>query len=67
MLGTVTVDGVPVQKCFTADEELGEAWCFVTNEAGALQRSACGKRIAEICIHGKVVITPCVTSRMKNL
>jgi hypothetical protein len=55
----VTVDGTPVRKCFTADEELGEAWCYVTNENGAVQRAACGKRPAEICIRGKVVITPC--------
>ena len=26
---TVTVDGILADKCFTADEELGEAHCFV--------------------------------------
>lgn len=54
----ITVDGTVVRKCYTADEELGEAWCYVTNEAGVVQRAANGG-ISEICIRGKVVITPC--------
>lgn len=54
----VTVDGVPIQRCFTADEELGEAWCYATDEAGKLIPSPCGTRPVEVCIRGKVVITP---------
>ena len=30
----VFVDGVEVKNCFTADEEMGVAWCFAVDEEG---------------------------------
>lgn len=55
----VTVDGTIARRCFTADGELGEAWCYVESPEGGVMRAADGKRPAEVCIRGKVIITPC--------
>jgi hypothetical protein len=57
VLGQVTVDGVLVRGCFTPDEEMGEAWCYVTNESGGKVRGL-DRRPLEVCHRGKVVITP---------
>ena len=55
---SITVDGVPVRDCFTADEELGEAWCYVRNAAGVFEKDSTGRKIHQVCHRGKVVIIP---------
>ncbi len=52
----ITVDGVPVARCYTADEELGEAWCYRVNERAV--KFVENGQAAVICHRGKVVITP---------
>lgn len=47
---TVTVDGVKVEKCFTADEELGEAHCYT------VPLELVGDEIKTEIKRGKVVI-----------
>lgn len=60
VFGKVTVDGVAVKKCFTADEELGEAWCYATSEQGVILTEIRDgvRQTVEVCHRGKVVITP---------
>ncbi len=40
----VTLDGVLVDNCYVADEELGEVWCYGEGEGEG------------VCLHGEVVI-----------
>lgn len=49
---TVTVDGEKIDHCFTADEELGEAHCFVFP-----YEFISGDKIKEEIKRGKVVIS----------
>lgn len=51
------VDGVEVtDRCYTADEEEGKAWCFKHNEMGQVfMDSATGEIVKEILV-GDVVI-----------
>ena len=52
----IFVDGIEVKWCFTADEELGEAWCYATNENGVPFLNADMEKLQEECLHGKVEI-----------
>ncbi len=54
----ITVDGHVVRDCHTADEETGEAWCYVRNAQGVFEVDETGQAIRAICHRGKVVITP---------
>lgn len=49
----VTVDGVEVKHCFTADEELGEARCY----ADPLRLNSTGDGAQEVMMCGDVVIS----------
>lgn len=52
-LGVVTVCGMEVNHCHTADEELGLAWCYL-KKLGSKYRE--GGRLADVCLRGKVVV-----------
>ena len=52
----VFVDGKEVKYCFTADEELGKAYCYAIDEDGQLIADG-NNTIKEIELSGKVVIT----------
>lgn len=57
--GTViTLDGEPVQKCITADEELGMVLCLQVNAKGVVEVDESGTGLRRITRHGVVVITP---------
>ena len=49
-------DGKEVKYCFTADEELGKAYCYAIDEEGQLIADG-NNTIKEIELSGKVVIT----------
>lgn len=48
---TVTLDGKELERCVTADEETGEAWCYVY----PLVEASNGSFVTE-CLRGKVAI-----------
>jgi hypothetical protein len=53
----VFVDGVQIDKCFTADEELGLAYCYDVNNNGDMYEDPDNKGQArEIILRGKVEI-----------
>ena len=52
-----SLDGVDVtDRCFRADDEAGEVWCYVHDENG--QPFSYRGKAAQECRKGKVVITP---------
>ncbi len=52
----VFVDGVDVtNRCFTADEEEGKAWCYAHNDRGQPYANSWGKPVEEV-LKGKVEI-----------
>jgi hypothetical protein len=55
---TITLDGVPVPLCVTADEELGEVLCLVRTPEGGKKMNAAGTGAEEVVHRGVVVITP---------
>ena len=52
----VYVDGILANECFTADEELGIAYCYKIDKKGTPKVHASLNYIEEIEIKGKVVI-----------
>lgn len=61
----ITVNGVRVGDCFTADEGLGRVWCWERNSEGRIIVE--NNKPKAICISGDVVITlPSNTKRKAN-
>ena len=53
----VYLDGKKIQNCFTADEELGVAYCYKTDEQGEVVIDPeTGNSLVEIERHGDVKI-----------
>lgn len=53
------VNGKEIERCFTADEEAGEAFCFATDANGDCILNEDRTDIVEIIYKGKVeIITP---------
>lgn len=48
----VYLDGVKLERCFTADEELGEAWVYKADENGKLIMA--GGEVVKECLRGRV-------------
>ena len=53
----VYVDGKELQHCFTADEELGVAFCYKKDEYGEFILTASREELVEFECEGDVVIT----------
>ncbi len=53
---TVYLDGVELEQCFTADEELGEAHCFITDDEGKVAFDMYSDKPMEIIKKGDVKI-----------
>jgi len=52
----VFLDGVELKHCFTADEELGEAHCYVVDKDDKLVIDDSGENIKTEILKGKVKI-----------
>ena len=52
----VYVDGVEMDKCFTADEEEGIAYCYAVDEYGKLILAEDGESVKEVQVMGVVKI-----------
>ena len=52
----VLLDSKEAKGCFTADEENGEAHCFVIDDKGLYVMNNNQTKIKEIVLHGKVEI-----------
>ncbi len=48
------LDGVLLKYCFTADEELGEAWVYQTDENGKLMLDETKKKLLTKVLKGEV-------------
>lgn len=53
----VTLDGELLLDCFTADEESGEAHCYVVDSDGRCVLNDQSSRLKEVVKKGKVVVT----------
>lgn len=52
----VFVDGKQIHNCFTADEEIGEAFCHAVDSDGKVFLAEDGISLATIVLKGKVQI-----------
>ncbi len=55
---SITVDGVEIlDRCITADEDLGEALCNVRNSSGKFFLNDAGDAAAQEKLRGDVIVT----------
>ncbi len=55
----VVLNGKEIERCFTADEEAGEAFCYATDANGDCILNQARDGVVEIIYKGKVeIITP---------
>jgi hypothetical protein len=55
----VFLDGEKLQRCFTADEETGQAWVYAIDKQGKLIIDNYGRKSKERILTGKVEIRKC--------